>query len=483
MTEATVTRPQLPGVGVRLLSDERLAKRAAAGDQAAFALIFERHHQGIYRYCRSMLGHEDASDALQSTMAAALRSLPGERRQVALKPWLYRIAHNESISLIRRRRPSAELPEDLAADGGPQQQAESRERLAALLGDLRELPERQSGALVMRELNGLGYTEIGAAFSISEAAAKQSVYNARVALGQFAEGRAMDCESARQAVSGRDGRTLRSLRLRSHLRHCEECAAFKLAFGERQSDLSALAPPIAPAAAAALLEGILHGGGGAGGGGLLALLSSAGDKLASGGAALKASAAVGVALVAGAGVATVGGPGDVRGVEERGSGRSPATVERAGSHSAREQPRQRAEELAANTPQTDGRDPASGLQSVDREDGTGEGNDGTGNSPTSAGPNFSPNGGGVGGDGDAPGTGRTGEPNGSAPSSGPPAAGGPASEPGRETARQYAPSGLPAPAQQYLGGDGEAVRPEGRAPSVPPAPVSAVPFELPIPGR
>lgn len=157
-----------------------------------------------------MLGHEDASDALQSTMAAALRALPGERRQVALKPWLYRIAHNESISLIRRRRPSAELPEDLAADGGPQQQVESRERLAGLLGDLRELPERQSGALVMRELNGLDYSEIGAAFSISEAAAKQSVYNARVALGQFAAGRAMNCESARQAVSGRDGRVLRS---------------------------------------------------------------------------------------------------------------------------------------------------------------------------------------------------------------------------------------------------------------------------------
>lgn len=202
----------------------------------------------------------------------------------------------------------------------------------------------------MRELNGLGYKEIAAAFSISEAAAKQSVYNARVALGQFAEGRAMDCESARQAVSGRDGRVLRSLKLRAHLRHCDECAAFKLAFGERRAALSALTPPIAPAAAAALLEGILHGGGGAGGGGLMAMLSGAGGKLASGGAALKASAALGVALVAGAGVATVDGPMDAQGVDEKGSARSPATVERAASQSAREQTRQGAEKLAANTP-------------------------------------------------------------------------------------------------------------------------------------
>jgi RNA polymerase sigma factor (sigma-70 family) len=475
MTEATVARPQVPGVGLRLLSDERLARRAAGGDQAAFALIFERHHQGIYRYCRSMLGHEDASDALQSTMAAALRALPGDRREIALKPWLYRIAHNESISLIRRRRPSAELTEDLAADGsGLQEQTESRERLAALVGDLRELPERQSGALVMRELNGLGYTEIGAAFSISEAAAKQSVYNARVALGQFAEGRAMQCESARQAVSGRDGRTLRSLRLRAHLRHCEECAAFKLAFGERRAALSALAPPIAPAAAAALLGSILHGGGGAGGGGLLALLSGASGKLASGGAALKASATVGVVLVAGAGVATVEDFGAERGAGESGSGGAPVMVD--GSRSAREQPRQRAEEPVRSTPRADRRDRATGLPSRD-DDGPGDGNDETSDSPASPGsPDLSPN-------GDAPGPGRSGETNAFTPANGPPAAGGPASAPGRETARQHAPSGLPAPAQLFLGGDGEAVRPGGRDASALPAPGRAVPSELSTPGR
>ena len=477
MTEATATRPQLPGVGLRLLSDERLTKRAAAGDQAAFAQIFERHHQGIYRYCRSMLGHEDASDALQSTMAAALRSLPGERRQLALKPWLFRIAHNEAISLIRRRRPSAELPEDLAADGGPEQRTESRERLAALLGDLRELPERQAGALVMRELNGLDYTEIASAFSISESAAKQSVYNARVALGQFAEGRAMDCESARQAVSGRDGRTLRSLKLRAHLRHCEECAAFKLACGERRAALSALAPPLAPAAAAALLESILHGGGGAGGGGLLALLSGAGGKVATGGVALKASAAVGVALVAGAGIATVGDPGDAGGLEERGSARSPAVVQEAGSRSARQQAPKRVGQLATRTPQTEGRrEPAPGGHSDD-----GDLNAGAGERPTGEGPSFSPSAGG--GSGDTPNGGRTGAPDDRTPSSGPPAAGGPASEPGRETARQHAPSGLPTPAQQYLGGDGQGTTPAGSAPAAAPVPVPPIPRDVPLPGR
>src|ERR671922_1200993 len=78
-----------------------LAKR---GDPRAFEAIFERYHQELYRYCRAILGDADhAQDALQSTMAKALRSLPGEGREIALRPWLYRVAHNEAISILRQR--------------------------------------------------------------------------------------------------------------------------------------------------------------------------------------------------------------------------------------------------------------------------------------------------------------------------------------------------------------------------------------------
>ena len=87
------------------MPDERLARLAARGSEAAFAAIFERHHQALHRYCHSIVGNgHDASDALQSTMLKAYRALPGETREITLKPWLYRIAHNESISLLRARR-------------------------------------------------------------------------------------------------------------------------------------------------------------------------------------------------------------------------------------------------------------------------------------------------------------------------------------------------------------------------------------------
>ena len=465
-TEARFPTPPLPGPALKLLSDERLARRAATGDTTAFALIFERYHQGIYRYCRSMLNHEDASDALQSTMVAALRSLPGERRDISLKPWLYRIAHNESVSLIRRRRPSTELPADLPADGGPQKQAEIRERLGSLISDLRELPERQSGALVMRELNGIGYEEIGAAFSISAAAAKQSVYNARVALGQFAEGRAMDCESSRQARSGRDGRVVRSLKLRAHLRHCQDCATFKAAFGARRSDLSALAPPLAPAAAAALLESLIHGGSGAGGGGLLALLSGSGSKVTGGGLALKASAAVAVTLATGITGGTIAGLGESPGgAGDRAPGRSEAG-------SPRGAPGSRAETTGGqsrrDSPETERR-------------GSGRDGERVGGLPLSTAETAPP------GTEASPvrGTPSSEQENTRPPTipSGPPAAGTPASGRGRQTANQYAPSDLPSATQQYLGGDSQGSLPDHSAPSAPPVTESPAPRVTPVPGN
>src|SRR5437879_4893639 len=89
-----------------LAGDERLARLAGSGDERAFAVLYDRYHQQLYRYCRSMLRNDaDAQDALQSTMAGAFGALRRGQRDAPLRPWLFRIAHNESVSLIRRRRP------------------------------------------------------------------------------------------------------------------------------------------------------------------------------------------------------------------------------------------------------------------------------------------------------------------------------------------------------------------------------------------
>src|SRR5439155_1764072 len=133
----------------------------------------------------------------------------------SLRPWLFRITHNEAVSLIRRRRPTLELSE-AGHQAGPSaaDQALERARLELLMRDLRELGDRQRGALLMRELNGLSHEEIALALGLSLGAAKQAIFEARRALLDLAEGRAMPCEQMRRMISDGDGRVLRA-RLRT----------------------------------------------------------------------------------------------------------------------------------------------------------------------------------------------------------------------------------------------------------------------------
>src|SRR6476661_560758 len=97
--------PELPGP-VRLLSDERLARLASRRSERAFATLYERHHQALYRYCLSIVRNpQDAQDALQSALVRALAALRASERDLAVRPWLFRIAHNEAVSILRKRRP------------------------------------------------------------------------------------------------------------------------------------------------------------------------------------------------------------------------------------------------------------------------------------------------------------------------------------------------------------------------------------------
>lgn len=301
------------GVPVRL-SDDRLTRRAVRGDERAFAAIFERYHQDLYRFCLAIAGNPaDAQDALQNTMVKVLRKLPGEERRIELKPWLYRIAHNESVELLRRRRPTEALDPELATRGGGlAEDAESRERLRRLIADLEQLPERQRGTLVMRELGGLGFEEIGAALGSSPATARQTLYEARQGLRQMDAGREMDCDAVTRALSDADGRVTRRRDICAHLRACPDCRRFREEIAGRRQDLGALAP-LPAVAAAGLLQGVLGAGGASGGAGAGLAGAAAGGaaKSLGAGAAIKSAAAVAVVAAVGVGAADRGGVVDV----------------------------------------------------------------------------------------------------------------------------------------------------------------------------
>ncbi len=291
-------------------SEERLALRAAQGDRRAFEEIYERYHQDLYRFCLAMLGNaQDAQDALQNTMVKVLRSLPGEKREIKLRPWLYRIARNESVETLRKRRDTAELEPQQMPVAAVTETAETRERLRSLLADLEQLPERQRAALVMRELAGLDFEQIGAAFGSSAAVARQTLYEARLGLRQLEGGREMRCSDVMIELSNADGRVTRRRDIRAHLRSCADCRSFRDEIGKRHEDLAALAP-LPLAASAGLLQGVLGSGGaaaaaggaagagvGAGAGGLGTIGAGAGKAIATSALVKSAATAAVVAVV------------------------------------------------------------------------------------------------------------------------------------------------------------------------------------------
>jgi RNA polymerase sigma factor (sigma-70 family) len=315
-----------------LFGDERLARLVGGGSERAFATLYQRYHQPLYRYCRSIVRSEfDAQDALQSTFASALAALRRGQRDAPVRPWLFRIAHNEAISVVRRRRAADQASGGNLEGFAPsaEDQFAERDRLSMLLADLRELPERQRAALLMRELSGLSHEEIARSLGASVASAKQAIFEARQGLLEFAEGRAMACEDVRRAISDGDRRVLRGRRVRAHMRGCSSCAAFASAIEARRSELRALVPPIAPVAAAGVLAratgvGSLHGAASSSGAGT-SFAAVTTSKLA--GASFVTKALVGTAIV-------VTASGGVAGVIVHDSHRAIAYSQRATSRPA-----------------------------------------------------------------------------------------------------------------------------------------------------
>jgi RNA polymerase sigma factor (sigma-70 family) len=319
---ATTTAPlladleeQYAGPRVEGCSDETLAHLVAEASEAAFAVLYERHHRALYRYCRSVVRDEaDAQDALQSAWTRALVALRRGQRDAPVRPWLYRIVHNESVSLLRRRGRRTEEPPVVAADRVPsaEDHALDRERFASLLADLKELPERPRGALLMRELSGLSHEEIAAALDTSVSAAKQCIYEARRDLAELAAGRATPCDDICRRISDGDRRVLRGRRVAAHLRDCPSCAAFASAIDTRTAALHALAPWPGVIAAAAVLEVACRSGWGASAGagvaGTTAGAGIAGPIAGAGAGTTATAAATPAAITAGVVTKAVGVP-------------------------------------------------------------------------------------------------------------------------------------------------------------------------------
>jgi RNA polymerase sigma factor (sigma-70 family) len=200
----------------------------ASGIEAARELdeLYREHAAEIFRYAYAVLGNRaDAEDVTQTTFVNALRALERGERPRTPKNWLITIAHN----LIRQRfrqqqaRPrevelDQELPAAEADESGPS--------LDDLVRALQRIPATQRQALVLRELEGRSYEEMGGLLEISQSALETLIFRARRSLAEELEN-LVTCDGAELALSretdGRLGRKERR-RLLAHLDECTSCA-------------------------------------------------------------------------------------------------------------------------------------------------------------------------------------------------------------------------------------------------------------------
>ena len=153
-----------PRALLRAASDDRLVARLRSGDDAAFEAIYDRHHRDLLAFCRHMLGsREEAEDALQLVFLSMHRHLRTDDRPVRIKPWLYAVARNRCLSVLRARREAVALDDvrEPSTDGlVVADEVERRQDLKAMLADLGGLPDQQRAALLLSELGGLSHDDI-----------------------------------------------------------------------------------------------------------------------------------------------------------------------------------------------------------------------------------------------------------------------------------------------------------------------------------
>ena len=225
-------------------TDHELVRAVRRGEENAFEELFCRYHGRIRSYVSGILVDFDrAEDITQEVFIAALRRLRDTERPIAFKPWIYQIAKNASIDELRRTRRSLEVPLDPARESseaesdlpslepGPEVVLESKQQLEDLRGALRGVSDLHHRILVLRELEGLSYREIGARLEMSRPTVESTLFRARRRLAEeyqeLISGRR--CERTRALIEGAQGQTLTRLGIRErrrlvrHLAHCQTC--------------------------------------------------------------------------------------------------------------------------------------------------------------------------------------------------------------------------------------------------------------------
>ena len=168
------------GALLRAQSDARLVDMTRAGNDRAFEAIVARYKGDLLRYCSRILPDGRSDDAVQQVFVNAYKALHRDTTPLSLRSWLYGIAHNVSLNVLRQRGRDHEPLESHPGFQEPTHvTSERRERLREVLAAIAALPPGQRDALLLRELEGRGHDEIARELGVTGNAARQLINRAR----------------------------------------------------------------------------------------------------------------------------------------------------------------------------------------------------------------------------------------------------------------------------------------------------------------
>jgi RNA polymerase sigma-70 factor, ECF subfamily len=189
MSEATAVARAVSGTP----SDEEVIRRVRAGEPELFEVLMRRYNQRLYRVARSIVKDEaEAEDVMQQAYVNAYTHLDQFADRARFSTWLTRIAVNEALGRLRRRRRVREVDVGAEADemGTTLTSAEPSPEQQALTGELRRLleeavdalPRTSRSAFVLREVEGLSTAEAAECLGVSEDVVKTRLHRARLLL-------------------------------------------------------------------------------------------------------------------------------------------------------------------------------------------------------------------------------------------------------------------------------------------------------------
>jgi RNA polymerase sigma factor (sigma-70 family) len=328
-------------------ADADLVAAVRAGDDTAFEELYRRYHGRIAGFvCRMLRDEARCEDVAQEAFMSALRRMRATDCEINFKPWIYQIARNAAIDSYRRTSHGVEVSMDadeglrasdrsrlVGLDGGPDTALINKERLTHLQGAFDELSDVHTKVLVMRELEGMSYREIGDKLELTRPAVESALFRARRRLEseyeEIAEGRR--CKAMRATLARMVQGTQRGseeLRLARHVKRCHSCRHRARVLG---IEPRSTADTLRQKAAALLPIPWLFRRSGGDGNGIAGLFTGAG----SGPLGERAAALVAAAAIAGAGGAALSGgvlPGD-----RATAGEDRHAVERSGSDTGQSQ--------------------------------------------------------------------------------------------------------------------------------------------------